>query len=332
MADPEIMAPGDVIVRVRLAGICGSDLHVYHEREKGLDFGTVMGHEFVGEIVEMGREVTRFHRGDRVMSPFTTSCGNCFYCRKRLTSRCVEGRLFGWVNEGEGLQGVQAEYVRVPLADSTLLALPDGVSGEEALLMGDVLSTGFFCAELAEIEPVGVCVVIGCGPVGLMAVVGARERGPTAIYAVDSIRERLVLAERFGAVPLNYQECDPVQVLREATEGRGADAVLEVVGHPTASELAIKMVRPGGIVASVGVHTEEHFEFSPAEAYDKNLTYKTGRCPARYYMDRLIPLVQEKKYDFASVISHRLPLHQGTKGYEIFDKKLDGCTKVALSP
>lgn len=328
--DPRIEAATDVIVKVHLAAICGSDLHVYHEREKGLDRGTVMGHEFVGEIVEVGREVAAFKNGDMVFSPFTTNCGRCFYCRHGLTCRCPEGQLFGWRQNGIGLQGAQAEHVRVPLADSTLVGLPDGVLPEEALLLCDVFPTGFFCAEMAEVAPEGVYAVIGCGPVGLMTILGVRELGGEKIYAIDSISERLAQARNVGARPINYRHEDPLAVLRSATEGRGADAVLEVVGTAPAGRLALDLVRPGGLIATVGVHTGNQFAFSPVEAYDKNLTYKTGRCPVRYYIDRLIPVVQAKKYDLVSIYSHRLPLSQGVRGYELFDKKLEGCTKVVL--
>ena len=145
--DPTIEDPRDVIVKVDLAGICGSDLHPYLEREKGLDHGTVMGHEFVGQIVETGGEVRGLSVGDKVFSPFTTNCGDCFYCRRGLTCRCTSGQLFGWIEDGAGLHGGQAELVRVPLADSTLMKIPECISPEEALLMGDIFSTGFFCAE-----------------------------------------------------------------------------------------------------------------------------------------------------------------------------------------
>ena len=179
--DPKIEAAGDAIVRVRQCAICGSDMHVYHGRETGLDHGTVMGHEFVGEIVERGREVTAFKKGDRVVSPFTTSCGRCRFCRIGLTARCVESQLYGWVEGGHGLHGGQAEYVRVPLADSTLLAIPEGVDEADALLAGDVLSTGYFCASNAGAGPDRVCAVVGCGPVGLMAIVGHKAGLPADI-------------------------------------------------------------------------------------------------------------------------------------------------------
>ncbi|MFQ6112568.1 MAG: alcohol dehydrogenase family protein [bacterium] len=330
--DPRIEAQTDVIVQVHLTAICGSDLHPYHEREKGLDPGTVMGHEFVGEIVDVGKEVRLFKKGDLVFAPFTTNCGQCFYCRKGLTSRCIDGQLFGWRQEGVGLHGAQAELVRVPLADSTLLTVPQNVLPEEAVMVGDVFSTGYFCADMAEIGPDGVYAVIGCGPVGLMAILGARELGAEKIYAIDSVPERLELARGFGATPVNYKQEDPLTTLQDATDGRGADAVLEVVGSASASRNAFKLVRPGGIISTVGVHTEEKIPFSPAEAYGKNLTYKIGRCPARYYMERLLKLVQETKYDLVSIISHRLPLNQGVEAYRIFDQKLQGCAKVVLVP
>jgi threonine dehydrogenase-like Zn-dependent dehydrogenase len=328
--DPELRSPQDVIVRNRVSAICGSDLHVYLGREKGIEPGTVMGHEFLGEIVEVGKGVKGLKPGDRVVSPFTTNCGKCFYCRKGLTCRCPDGQLFGWVENGRGLEGAQAELVRVPLADSTLFTLPPGVDEEAALFLGDILATGFYCADMAEAGPEGVYAVVGCGPVGLFAVLGARERGAERIFAVDFLPERLALAEKFGATPIDAGATAPRDVLRDATEGRGADAVLEVVGTPEATRLAFDLVRPGGIVSAVGVHTEAQFAFSPVEAYDRNLTYRAGRCPARHYMERLLPLVKEGKYDFASIVSHRLPLADAAKGYRLFERKLEGCTKVLL--
>jgi threonine dehydrogenase-like Zn-dependent dehydrogenase len=328
--DPGLEDPEDVVVRNRVSAICGSDLHVYLGRETGIERGTVMGHEFLGEVVAVGKAVQGLRTGDLVVSPFTTNCGRCFFCRKGLTCRCSRGQLFGWVENGRGLEGAQAEYVRVPLADSTLVRLPPDVDVESALFLGDILPTGFFCADMAEAGPEGVYAVIGCGPVGLFAVLGARDRGAERVFAVDVLPERLALAEKFGATPLDARETDPREVVKEATDGRGADAVLEVVGSPEATRLAFDLVRPGGIVSAVGVHTEAQFAFSPVEAYDKNLTYRAGRCPARRYIERLLPLVREKKYDLASIVSHRLPLAEAARGYSLFERKLEGCTKVLL--
>jgi threonine dehydrogenase-like Zn-dependent dehydrogenase len=220
----------------------------------------------------------------------------------------------------------------VPLADSTLVKLPDSVSDEDGLLLGDVLPTGYFCADLAGVDDSGVYAVVGCGPVGLMAVVAARYRGAEQIVAIDSVPERLELARAFGARPLDFRGESPLEVLRAMTDGRGADAALEVVGSPAATRTAVDLVRPGGVVASVGVHTEERFAFAPGEAYDRNLTYRTGRCPARHYMEELLPLVAEGRLPLSAVISHRMTLEDGPDAYALFDRKRDGCTKVVLAP
>ncbi len=333
--DPSIKDAGDVLVRVLAAAVCGSDLHVYRGLETGLDAGTVMGHELAGEVVEVGPGVTRFRVGDLVVSPFTTSCGSCFYCRLGLTARCERGQLFGWVEKGRGLHGVQAEFVRVPLADSTLVAVPEETPPEEALFAGDVLATGWFGAESAGAGSAAggrTVAVVGCGPVGLMAVIAARELGAERVFGIDALPERLALAELWGAEPVDFQRMDAASHIREVTEGRGADGVVEAVGSPQASRLAYELVRPGGTIAAVGVHVEDRLAFKPGEMYDKNLTYRAGRCPARSYMDRLLPLIRSRKYDLGTLISHRLPLDDGPRGYDLFDRRVDGCTKVVLRP
>jgi len=332
LEDPSIVMPGDAIVRISACAICGSDLHVYHEREKGIEHGTAMGHEFTGEIVEIGKDVRTFRPGDKVMSPFTTSCGRCFYCKLGLSCRCLNGQLFGWIEHGKGLHGGQAEYVRVPLADSTLMKVPEGVSHEEAILLGDVLSTGFFCARQAEVKPNGVYAVVGCGPVGLMAVVAAREFGAENLFAIDVVPERLAKAREFGAIPIDASKQQPAEIIHEATEGRGADGMMEAVGSHSAVRLAFEFVRPGGVVSSVGVCNDEHLAFSPVDAYNKNLTYRIGRCPARSVMEQLIPLVQRRKYNLGSIFTHRMKLEEGRQGYEIFAGKKDHCLKVLLEP
>ena len=330
VADPTIIQPTDVIVKVALTAICGSDLHVYREDEKGLDYGTVMGHEFFGEVVEIGSAVTGLKKGDRVVSPFTTSCGVCYFCKIGLTCRCQQRQLYGWVEHGHGLHGAQAEYVRVPLADSTLVKSPDGLSEEQVLLTGDIFSTGYFCAENAGVRPGGRYVVLGCGPVGLMAILAAKIQGADEIWAVDSVPERLAIAQRYGAVAVDLSKTDAKQFILEQTNGIGADAVMEVVGNPSAQQLAFDVVRPGGIISSVGVHTASNFTFSPVDAYNKNITYKTGRCPARHYMSKLLPLLGDQQIDLSAIISHRLPLAQGVEGYRIFDQKLDKSLKIIL--
>jgi threonine dehydrogenase-like Zn-dependent dehydrogenase len=331
VADPTLEADDDAIMRVERAGICGSDLHVVHGRERGLDPGSVMGHEFVGRVIATGAAVARVASGDRVVAPFTTCCGACFYCRHGLSARCSKGRLFGWVENGVGLQGGQAEYVRVPMADSTLLPVPDDLPAEAAVLLADVLPTGWNCARLGEVGPGSTAVVIGCGPVGLMAVAAAAELGAERVFAVDSVAERLAAAVRFGAIPLRLGVDDIGHAVRDATEGRGADAVLEAVGSPEAARLAIDLVRPGGVISIAGVHHEPHFDFSPAQAYDRNLTLRIGRCPARSLMPELLPVLQRRP-DLAAIVTHWRPLSEGVDAYRLFDRKEDGCIKVVLEP
>ena len=330
--DPRIEKPDDVIVAVSAAGVCGSDLHVYHGRETGLDLGTALGHEFVGEVVEVGSEVKRFRPGAHIASPFTTSCGRCEPCLAGLTARCVHGELFGWRQLGAGLHGAQAQLVRVPLADSTLVAVPAGITSENALLAGDVLATGYFCAHQGGVSGGKTVAVVGCGPVGLMAVIAARHLGAERIFAIDRLQERLDLAVTFGAEPLNLEQPEFEQTVIEATNGLGAHVVLEAVGSPQSSLLSMRLVRPGGTISAVGVHTEPQFAFSPVEAYDKNLTFKVGRCPARHFMDEVLGLLAETQVDPSIIISHRLPLTEGDRAYDIFARKLEGCTKAVLSP
>jgi threonine dehydrogenase-like Zn-dependent dehydrogenase len=328
--DPKLVSPTDAIVRVTMAGICGSDLHVYHGRETGLDRGTVMGHEFVGIVEEAGSAVRKFKKGSRVLSPFTSSCGDCYYCRIGLTCRCQKGMLFGWVENGHGLHGAQANYTRVPLADTTLLPLSNDLNEKKGLLLGDVFSTGYFCADNAGIRPDQSYVIIGCGPVGLMTVIAAKHLGAENLFAIDTVPERLEMARQFGASPLNAASTNIIDTVMEFTQGRGADAVMEVVGSEQALKLAIDLVRPGGIISSVGVHTAKHFAFSPAEAYDKNITYKSGRCPARYYAEQLLIKEIPQRYPIADIISHEFALREGAKAYEVFDKKINGCIKPVL--
>lgn len=331
VAEPVLGGPGEALVRVTASAVCGSDLHVYRGRERGLDAGTVLGHEMVGVVEEVGAGVD-LAPGRRVVAPFTTSCGECFYCRRGLTSRCERGELFGWVEGGRGLHGVQAERVRVPLAATTLVPIPEGVPDELALLAGDVLATGTFAADLGGVEAGSTVAVLGCGPVGLMAVVACRRRGAERVFAVDAVPERLSLASRFGAEAMPLDRLRVVETVREATCGRGVDSVLEAVGAPEATRLAVDLARPGGVVAAVGVHTEAELAFSPGEAYDKNLTYRAGRCPARRYLEPLLASLAADPGELAAVWSHRLPLTAAAEAYELFDERRDGCVKVLLAP
>jgi threonine dehydrogenase-like Zn-dependent dehydrogenase len=381
---PALEQPTDALVRVTLSAICGSDLHPYHERERGLAHGTAMGHEFVGRVVAVGTAVRGVRVGQLVCSPFTTSCGECFYCLQGLTCRCEHAgaALFGWrdapadgseppaVGSGAGLHGGQATFLRVPLADGTLLPVPAGMSQEEALLLGDILSTGYHCAANAGCGDAAAAaaaaaagarrtfVVVGCGPVGLLAVACARwlmdeaaaggaPGGGGQLIAVDRVPERLARAREFGAdvvidfgaevggaaadgAGVSAVTVDVGARIRVLTGGRGADGVLEAVGASSAMRLGFDAMRPGGVLSSVGVHTSSHFPFSPVDGYDKNATVRMGRCPARARMEQLLPIVLSKRFDLAKVISHRLPLSAGVEAYRMFDRKEDGCSKVLL--
>ena len=235
------------------------------------------------------------------------------------------------MENGDGLHGAQAEFVRVPYADTTLAHVPDGISSRHALLAGDLLSTGYFCADQAEIRPGGFYVIIGCGPVGVLTIMSALEQGAKRVIAIDPVPERLDMVSRLGAIPLRLND-DPVLNVMARTAGIGADAVMEAVGNPGAQDLAMKLVRPGGIISSVGVHTSDQFSFSPVDAYNMNITYKSGRCPARFYMDILIPKLENWPFNLDMIYTHELQLRDGKRAYEIFDKKLENSLKVLLLP
>ena len=266
VAPPQLKSPHDALIKVTRTAICGSDLHVYHALEQGIDLGTIMGHEFLGKVVAVGESVAKVAVGDTVVCPFTSNCGHCYYCRMGLTCRCEQGALYGWMAQGCGLEGAQGEMVRVPHADASLLKLTPDLDPDVALFLGDILATGYFAADQAAISSDGVYVVLGCGPVGLMAVLSALELGARTVFAVDMLPERLALAERMGAQPIHLKNGQPAKVVAQATSGRGADAVLEMVGNASATMLAYELVRPGGTISVAGVHTEPHLAISPCSA------------------------------------------------------------------
>ncbi|KAJ2353318.1 hypothetical protein IWW50_006751 [Coemansia erecta] len=322
---------GEAIVRVKACGLCGSDLHPYRGAEAGLRAGTVCGHEFAGIVEEVGAGV-QLAPGERVAASFTTACGSCWFCTHSLSSRCDSAQLFGWVDEAnKGVHGGQAQFVRVPHADGTLMRLPDDVSFEDGVLLGDILSTGFFCAKnaLAMLADSNIplaqlsVAVVGCGPVGLCAVASARMLGFGQVFAVDRVQSRVDAAVQLGAQS---------QGLKAANEGRGVDAVLEVVGAYEALKLGFELVRAGGVVSSVGVHAHDRgFPVSPGECYDKNVTFRSGRCPARSLMDEVSQLV--KSTDIARhIVSHRVPLAAASEMYEKFEAQKDGILKVIFDP
>ena len=331
LAEPSVQSSRDAVVEVSIAGLCGSDLHPFFGREVGLDPGTVMGHELVGRLVELGDQVktSGWSEGDRVSIPFSSNCGDCFYCNQGLTSRCTQGQLFGWLQDGAGLDGCQSRFVRIPLADATLSRVPDTVSDVAALLLGDNYSTGYFCAEMGEIKSEAVYVVIGCGTVGLMCVMSALHMKAGKVFAIDPVDSRRDQAQALGAISLAPGESALAEI-RKATQGRGADSVMELVGLPEAQSFAYQAIRPGGIMSVIGCHCTPHFSFSPVDAYDKNLTYKTGRCPARSYMDRLTDLVAAGQFDLDPFVTHRFQVDECVKAYDVFSNRKDGCVKAVV--
>ncbi|KAG7150068.1 zinc-binding alcohol dehydrogenase like protein [Verticillium longisporum] len=308
---PAIQDPRDIIVRVQAAAVCGSDLHVYRGIEP-CAAGVTMGHEFSGEVVETGTSVKTVSIGDRIVSPFTTSCMECYFCRNGYSSRCENSLLFGC----EKLDGAQAEYVRVPFADGTVLKAPESLMTDAALLMGDIWPTGFFGASNAR-EMLGperwadaVVVVIGLGPVGLCALITALEYSPRKVFAIDGVESRLKLAADLGAETLNFHDGTAAMLKRihEVTEGRGADAIIEVVGLKPAMQTAFDLVRPWGVISSVGVHSQE-LPFTGADGYDKNL---------------------RKQHLLGFMFDKIIPLDEAPEGYKLFDEMK--VQKVILKP
>lgn len=259
-----------------------SELHVFRGHQPS-GTGFIMGHEFTGTVEEIGSDVHTVQKGDMVVAPFTVSCGECFFCKNGFSSRCQQSRLFGTA----ALDGGQAEYVLVPLADSTVVKAPDNIEELKLCLMADIFPTGYFAASNAfkdatkeQIQD-SVVVLFGCGPVGLCALVSALMYKPRALLAVDGVESRLTTAEQLGAEPWNYQAPEALTArVNELTNGRGADMVIEVVGHSSALDLGFKLLRSWGRMSSVGVHNGE-IPWTGNQAYGKNLTIQMGRCPVK---------------------------------------------------
>ncbi|KAF2125698.1 GroES-like protein [Dothidotthia symphoricarpi CBS 119687] len=319
---PKIKEPTDVIVKVDKTALCGSELHVFRGHQpSGTDF--VMGHEFTGHVHEAGSSVKTLKAGDHVVCPFTTSCGECFYCTRGFSSRCVKSQLFGSV----GLDGAQAEYVRVPLADSTAVKAPPGIKDEALVLMADIFPTGMFAAKNAfkhftpeEIKD-AVVVLIGCGPVALCALCNIIDFKPKHILAVDSVPSRLDLAKTLGAEPWNFQT-DREGLnnrVKELSDGRGADAVIEVVGLSPALRMGFELLRPWGVLSSVGVHNGE-IPWTGSEAYGKNMRLQMGRCPVRSIFEEALKSLERHQDKLGFMADKIMPLSEAVEGYDVFDK------------
>ena len=337
LPDPRLESDRDALVAVRLAGLCGSDLHPYQGREP-IAPGTIPGHEFVGTVIDAGDAVEGLSPGALVLAPFTTSCGRCHPCRRGLSARCGEGALFGWRppagQVGPALDGAQAALVRVPLAATTLVPVPSSVSPEVALLLGDNFTTGWSGAEGAGAGPGRSIAVVGCGAVGLAAVSAARQLGSEDVVAIDLVATRRDRAATLGATALSPDEVTG-GVVEQGFGSGGFDGVVEAVGRPSAQRLALSILAPGGTIAAVGVHAEPSFSFAPGELYDRNATYRAGRCPVRSLLDSLLPEVAAVRVivPAETMISDRgVPLADGPDAYRRFAARTDDTMKVVFTP
>lgn len=326
--EPKIQDSKDVIIKVASAGICGSDMHVYDGRMPLPGTGWIIGHEYAGEVVETGSDVNNFKPGDRVVGSFVASCGECYYCKSGWPSVCVKQQTFGFFV----LPGAQAEYLRVPNGHYTLEKIPDGVGYEKALFAGDILATGYFAADRGDIKPGDVVAVVGAGPVGLFAAMAAQQFEPKAVLAIDSMPERLEMAKKIGAIPVDMSQGDPVAAVKEHSEGRGADVVLEAVGIAASLNSCFNYIRPAGTISAVGMYTEPQFPFPMFRSFLADITFKIGMCPVKRYMGALLGLIGEGKLDPTAIITHRLPLSEAPRGYDIFEKRTENCIKVVLTP
>ncbi len=370
--DPTIINPRDAIVKITSTAICGSDLHLYDGFIPTMQSGDIMGHEFMGEVVELGSEVKNLKKGDRVVIPFTISCGSCFFCNRDLWSLCDNSNpnaalaekiyghspagLFGYSHLTGGYAGGQAEYARVPFADVGPLKIPDGLSDEQVLFLTDIFPTGYMAAENCNIQPGDTVAVWGCGPVGQFAIRSAFMLGADRVIAIDRVPERLQMAAAAGAEIINYEEMDAGEAVTEMTGGRGPDACIDAVGmeahgtgldalydkakqavrlesdRPTALRQVILACRKGGTVSIPGVYGGFVDKVPLGAAFNKGLTMKMGQTHVHRYLRPLLDRVQKGEIDPSFVITHRMKLDEAPHAYEIFKQKKDNCIKVVLKP
>jgi 2-desacetyl-2-hydroxyethyl bacteriochlorophyllide A dehydrogenase len=326
--EPEVASPDQAIVRVESTGICGSDLHIYHGRVK-IEPGFTIGHEFVGTVVAAGDRVTGVAEGDRVLGCFCTACGTCFFCRRAEFHKCDHGKVFGHGATLGNLQGAQAEYVLVPNANLTLRRVPGGMSDDVALFAGDVMGTGYHAVVAAGMKPGETVAVLGLGPVGLCAVQAARAAGAAQVIAVDSVEERLALAERFGATPVHLTDGDPRSVVKAATEGRGVDVAVDAVGHPQALDMACRLTRKTGTVSAIGVYAER-CEVHMGIVWIKSLTLVSGHANVIAHVDRVLSLLEHGQLDPRPLVTHRMGLDDAAEAYALYDRR--EALKIVMTP
>jgi 2-desacetyl-2-hydroxyethyl bacteriochlorophyllide A dehydrogenase len=328
VSEPELLAPDDAIVRVEASGICGSDLHIYHGRVQ-IEPGFVIGHEFVGEVIAAGDAVDRVSVGDRVLGTYGTACGECFYCKREEFHKCDEARVYGHGKTLGSLQGAQAEQVLVPHANLTLRKVPEGLSDEVALFAGDVMGTAYHAIAsrpLAEGETVAI---LGMGPVGLCAVQAAKAAGASEVIAIDTVEDRLGMAESFGATPVHLREQDPRAEVKKLTEGRGVDLAVDAVGHPEALDLALRLARKAGTVSATGVYAER-VDVHMGVLWIKALSLTSGHANVIKHLDPVLELLSSGKLDPSPLVTHHMKLDEAPEAYRVYDNR--EALKIVLSP
>ncbi|UDG74139.1 glutathione-dependent formaldehyde dehydrogenase [Achromobacter sp. 77] len=371
--DPILEHPRDAIIKVSACAICGSDLHLFDGFMPGMKSGDVMGHEFMGEVVDVGAQAQNLKVGDRVVIPFTITCGECDQCKKGNFSVCertnrnadqaakmfghTTAGLFGYTHLTGGYAGGQAEYVRVPFADSTHVQVPDALSDEQVLFLGDILPTGWQAAKQCDIEPTDTVAVWGGGPVGQMAIQSAILLGARQVICIESVPERLKMARDCGAVTINFQDEDVVERLKELTHGKGPEKCIDAVGmeshasssmehlydrvkqavgaetdRPHVLREMIYVCRPAGILSVPGVYGGMIDKIPFGASMNKGLTWRMGQTHVRRWSDELLDLIVQGRIDPSFVITHRAKLEAGPDMYKTFRDKEDRCIKVVLTP
>ena len=371
--DPKVEHGRDCIIKVTSCAICGSDLHIYNGVIPDMHKGDVVGHETMGEVVEVGPECANLKVGDRVVIPFTISCGECFFCQNGWFSACERSNpdaekasklwghspagLFGYSHLLGGYAGGQAEYLRVPYADTGALKVPNGMPDEQALFLSDIFPTGFMAADFCAIKGGETIAIWGCGPVGQFAIRSAILMGAARVFAIDAIPERLEMARAAGAETLDFSKLDIYDAIQHHTHGRGADACIDCVGtepytmsgadavvdrikvatylgtdRPHVLREAIQCCRNFGIVSIVGVYGGYLDKIPFGSAINRGLTFRMAQTPVQAYMPRLLSLIEDGTIDPSFVITHRASLEDAPGLYETFNAKRDNCVKVVLHP
>jgi threonine dehydrogenase-like Zn-dependent dehydrogenase len=369
--DPTIINPRDAIIKVTTAAICGSDVHLYDGYVPGMLRGDILGHEFMGEVVEVGSAVANLVAGDRVVVPFPISCGNCFFCEREMFSLCENSNpnaklaekfwghspcgIYGYSHLLGGYAGGQAEYVRVPFADVGPIKIPDTLSDEQVLFLGDILPTGYMAAENCGIQQGDTVAVWGCGPVGLFAIKSALLLGAGRVIGIDRFPERLRMGEHAGAEVINYEEQDTLAALNEMTGGRGPDSCIDAVGmeahmhgvqeaydkvkqalrmetdRPGVLRQAIQACRNGGTVSVPGVYGGMVDKIPFGAIVNKALTIKSGQTHVQHYMKPLLARIEAGELDPSFIITHRVSIDEVPDAYAMFRNKEDDCVKVVVN-